>query len=117
MERVKQKKIASVIQQALGEVFQKENLSIVKGGMVTISQVAMSPDLSVAKIYLSLFQINDKARFMEELKHQNAGLRRHLGNKIRNQVRRIPELHFYLDETLDNVFRLEEIFKQIKKEE
>ena len=115
MEKVKQKKVASVIQQALGELFQRENLSMVKGGMVTISDVEVSPDLAIAKVYLSLFQIKEPKVFLEELKERSHELRHLLGNKIRNQVRRIPELHFYLDETLDNVFRLEEIFKSIKK--
>ncbi|MEO5674481.1 MAG: 30S ribosome-binding factor RbfA [Chitinophagales bacterium] len=115
MEKVKQKKIASLIQQALSEIFQKENLSMVKGGMVTISDVEVSPDLGIAKVYLSLFQIKDPKIFLDELKDHAHELRHQLGNKIKNQVRRIPELHFYLDETLDHVFRLEEIFKQIKK--
>ena len=116
METMKQKKIAGVIQQALSEVFQRENLSMVNGGMVTISEVNMSPDLLIAKVYLSLYQVKDPKKFLEEIEKQSPELRHKLGNKIRNQVRRIPELHFYLDETLDNVFRLEEIFKQIKKE-
>ena len=116
METTKQKKIAGVIHQALSEVFQRENLSMVKGGMVTISEVSMSPDLLIAKVYLSLYQIKDPKKFLEELQLHTPELRRQLGNLIRNQVRRIPELHFYLDETLDNVFRLEEIFKKIKKE-
>ena len=115
MEKVKQKKIASVIQQELSEIFQKENLSMVKGGMVTISAVEVSPDLGIAKVYLSLFQIKEPKVFLEEMQAHAPVLRHQLGNKIKNQVRRIPELHFYLDETLDNVFRLEEIFKSIKK--
>jgi ribosome-binding factor A len=116
MEKVKQKKIASLIQQALSEIFQKENLSMVKGGMVTISAVEVSPDLGIAKVYLSLFQIKEPKIFLDELQEHSHELRHQLGNKIRNQVRRIPELHFYLDETLDQVFRLEELFKQIKKD-
>jgi len=115
MESVKQKKIASVIQQTLSEIFQKENLSVVKGGMVTISQVVVSPDLAIAKVYLSLFQIKEPDKFLVDLKEHAHDLRGKLGNKIKNQVRRIPELHFYLDDTLDQVFRLEEIFKNIKK--
>jgi len=116
METTKQRKVASVIQQTLSEIFQRENLSMVRGGMVTISDVNVSPDLLVAKVYLSLYQIKDPKAFLADLEQQVPELRHQLGNKIRNQVRRIPELHFYLDETMDNVFRLEEIFKQIKKE-
>ncbi len=115
MEKVKQKKVASLIQQALSEVFQKESLSMVKGGMVTISDVEVSPDLSIAKVYVSLFQIKEPDAFLDKLKEHAGDLRGQLGNKIKNQVRRIPELHFYLDQTLDQVFRLEELFKQMKK--
>lgn len=114
-ETVKQRKVAGVIQQTLSEIFQRENLSMVKGGMVTITQVSMSPDLGLAKVYLSLFKIKDKENFIEEITKHSADIRRHLGNKIRNQVRRIPELNFYLDDTLDEVFKLEEIFKSLKK--
>jgi len=116
MDTTKQKKVAGIIQETLSEIFQRENLSMVKGGMVTISEVSMTPDLLIAKVYLSLYQIKDPKTFLEELEKQSPDLRHKLGNKIRNQVRRIPELHFYLDETMDHVFRLEEIFKQIKKD-
>src|SRR5690242_6373455 len=108
MEKVKQKKVASLIQQELSDIFLKENLSMVKGGMVTISAVEVSPDLGIAKVYLSLFQIREPKVFLEEMKEHAHELRRQLGNRIKHQVRRIPELHFYHDETLDNVFKLEE---------
>src|ERR1044071_6187462 len=106
METTKQKKIAGVIQQALSEIFQRENLSMVNGGMVTISEVSMTPDLLIAKVYLSLYQIKEPKKFLEEIEKQSPELRHKLGNKIRNQVRGIPELHFYIDETMDHVFRL-----------
>ncbi len=115
MENVKQKKVASVVQQALSEIFQKENLSMIHGGMVTISYVSVSSDLGSAKIYLSLFKIKDEKAFIRQMQDASHELRGKLGNIIRNQVRHIPELSFYLDETLDEVFRLEELFKQIKK--
>ena len=115
MESIKQKKIASLIKELLGEIFQRESLSVSQGGLVTISHVTMSPDLMVAKVYLSLFQVKDADEFMESLRVRENELRKILGNKIRNQVRRIPELHFYIDDTLDQVYRMEEIFKQIKK--
>jgi ribosome-binding factor A len=116
MQTTKQKKVAGVIREALSEIFQRENLSMVGGGMVTISDVTVSPDLLIARIYLSLYQVKNPKEFMKSLEQHGAELRHRLGNKIRNQVRRIPELHFHLDETMDHVFRLEEIFKQIKKE-
>ena len=67
METMKQKKIAGVIQQALSEIFQRENLSMVNGGMVTISEVSVTPDLLIAKIYLSLYQIKDQKKLLEDI--------------------------------------------------
>ncbi|MBA3649634.1 MAG: 30S ribosome-binding factor RbfA [Chitinophagales bacterium] len=115
METIKQKKIAKLVKEVLSDIFQRENLSMAQGGMMTISHVTMSPDLLIAKIYLSLFQIKDQDKFIKEIEASENELRHKLGNKIRNQVRRIPELHFYLDDSLEQVFRIEEIFKQIKK--
>jgi ribosome-binding factor A len=117
METIKQKKIASLLRETLGEIFQRENLSITQGGMITISHVTISPDLTVARVYLSFFQVKNQQEILDSLAHNENEMRRKLGNKIRNQVRRIPELHFFVDDTLDQVFRMEEIFKQIHKKE
>ena len=117
METIKQKKIASLIRETLGEIFQRENLSITQGGMITISHVTISPDLTVARVYLSFFQVKNQQEVLDSLTHNENEMRRKLGNKIRNQVRRIPELHFFVDDTLDQVFRMEEIFKEINKKE
>ena len=117
MESIKQKKIAQLIKEVLSEIFQRESLSVVQGGMITISHVMITPDLIVAKVYLSFFQIKDPAAVIESLQQGERELRGKLGNKIRNQVRRIPELHFFVDDSLEEVFRMEEIFKKIKKKE
>ncbi|MBA2423665.1 MAG: 30S ribosome-binding factor RbfA [Chitinophagales bacterium] len=115
METIKQKKIAQLIKEVLSEIFQRESLSMVQGGMMTISHVIVSPDLLVAKIYLSFFQIKNPTEIVESLQRDENDLRRKLGNKIRNQIRRVPELHFFIDDSLEEVFRMEEIFRKIKK--
>ncbi len=115
MSSIKQKKISELIREELSSVFQKKNIGIQKGGMVTITQVDLSPDLLEAIIFVSIFNIKDVEKVLDGINEMSHELRGLLGNKIRNQVRRIPELHFKLDDTLDNVFRLEEIFKKIKK--
>lgn len=114
-EKIKQKKIAQMVKEELSGIFQRENLSIHQGGMMTVSEVAMTPDLLVAKIYLSFYNVKNPEQRVKELQEHENEFRLKLGNRIRNQVRRIPELHFYLDETLDHVFRMEELFKQLKK--
>ncbi len=116
METIKQKKIAQLIKEVLSEIFQRDSLSMVQGGMMTISHVVVSPDLLVAKIYLSFFQIKNSTEIIDSLQKSENELRRKLGNKVRNQVRRVPELHFFVDDSLEEVFRMEEIFKNMKKE-
>lgn len=114
-ESIKQKKIASVVQDEMSVLLQRKNFSSWRGGMVTITGVNITPDLLIARIHISLFQIKDTEELMEELEQQKNELRNQLAKKIRNQVRRIPELEFFIDDSLDKVFKLEEIFKQIKK--
>jgi ribosome-binding factor A len=116
MESIKQKKIGKLIREVLSEIFQRENLLMTQGGMITISDVTITPDLIIAKVYLSFFQIKNPAEIIESLQKSENELRHKLGNKIRNQVRRIPELHFFIDNSLDEVFRMEEIFKKINKQ-
>jgi ribosome-binding factor A len=75
----------------------------------------MTPDLLVARVYLSLFKINQPEKFLESLQNKMHEMRGEMGKEIRHQVRHVPELDFRLDDTLDHVFKLEEIFKKIKK--
>ncbi len=117
METIKQKKIAKLIKEVLSDIFQRDGLSMIHGGMITISHVTVSGDLVTAKVYLSFFQVKDQQEVLASLAHSERDLRHKLGNAIRNQVRRIPELHFFVDDSLTEVFRMEEIFKKIKAEE
>ncbi len=117
METIKQKKIAKLIKEVLSEIFQRDGLSMTHGGMITISHVTVSGDLVAAKVYLSFFQVKDQEAVLASLTEQEREMRHKLGNAIRNQVRRIPELHFLVDDSLTEVFRMEEIFKKIKEEE
>ena len=115
MNNIRQKKIGELIRKELSILFQRNGTSTRGGGMVTITNVDVTPDLMIARVYLSLFKINEPEKFLEELQEKMHEYRGHLGNEIRHQVRHIPELDFRLDDTLDNVFRLEELFKKIKK--
>ena len=114
-ETIRQKKVAGVVQEALNEIFQKMGLNMIEKGMVSIMGVSMTPDLLVARIGLSFFNISDPQLAMDKMQISMNEIRHQLGNKIKNQVRRIPTLEFYLDDSLDNVFRIEELLKSIKK--
>lgn len=115
-ETKRQRQVAQLIQEEMSTIFQKEGITIIKGGMVSISKVSVTPDLLEARVYLSLFKIEHPDVFMEEIKAKTSELRGALGNKLRHQLRRIPELQFFLDDTLDYVFKMEELFKQINDE-
>lgn len=114
-ESIRQKKVAGVIQEALNEIFQKIGLSVVDGGMISISQVTMTPDLSVARIYLSFFNIPDPQKAIDKMHIGANEIRHQLGNKIRHQVRIVPQLEFFRDDTLDEVFKIEELLKKTRK--
>lgn len=115
-ESKRQKQVGKLIMEELSDIFQREGYNIVDGGMISISKVAVTPDLLEARIYLSLFQVKDPAKMMHEIKEKGWEFRKILGQRIKNQLRRVPELIFFTDDTLDYVFKMEELFKKIKEE-
>ncbi len=115
-ESKRQKQVGKQILEEMSDIFQREGLNMVDGGMISISKVMVTPDLLEARIYLSLFQVKDPAKVMHDVKDRTWELRKLLGQRLRNQLRRVPELVFFTDDTLDYVFKMEEIFKKINDE-
>lgn len=115
-EGKRQKQIAAVLQDELNDIFRRLNLNMIDGGMVSIASVKVTPDLLEARIYLSLFKVEQPQLAMKKIEAQAWEIKKELANRIKNQVRRIPVLHFYLDDTLDYVFKMEEVFKKIEEE-
>lgn len=101
MPSLRQNKASRLIQRELSTLFQREARNLFKGAMVTVTVVRISPDLKVAKAYLSFFAIQDKEAKLEEIRAQGGDIRRRLGTDMRHQLRYIPELHFYLDDSID----------------
>jgi ribosome-binding factor A len=112
-EGKRQKQVAGAIQATMNDIFLKLGLTIINGGMVSISSVKVTPDLLEARIYLSLFQVSDQAACFKKIQAQAWEIKKLLGDAMKHQLRRIPVLHFYLDDTLDYVFKMEEIFKTL----
>lgn len=115
-EGKRQRQVAGAIQEAMNEIFRHLNLSMLDGGMVSISTVKVTPDLLEARIYISLFQVKDPQAVMKTIDTRSWEIKKELADKMKHQLRRIPVLSFYLDETLDHVFKMEELFKKIKEE-
>jgi len=116
-EGKRQKQIAGMLQEELTKIFQRLNMSMMNGGMVSISSVKVTPDLLECRIYLSLFQVNDVAATMKNIEDRAWEIKKALAAEVKHQLRRIPELRFYHDDTLDHVFKMEELFKGLKNDE
>jgi len=97
-------------------VLMEEGSYIFEKALVTVTKVNVSPDLQNAKVYLSVFNTDNKQEVMMNIEENNHRLRLSLANKVARQVRRIPELQFYLDESLDEIFRMDQVFAKLRAE-
>ena len=110
MDSTRQNKISRLIQKELSEILlrlQKET----RGIMVSVSAVRVSPDLGIAKAYLSVFPSAKGAEVVEMLNKSTKSIRFELGNRVRHQLRIIPELRFYLDDSLDYIENIDNLLK------
>jgi ribosome-binding factor A len=116
-EGKRQKQVAIEIAKELNDIFLKMGLTMIDGGMISISSVKITPDLFEARVYLSFFQVKDAEVALEKFKERNSEIRGELGKRMRHQLRSIPQLTFYMDDTLDYVFKIEKLLDEIKKED
>ncbi|HEY9260386.1 30S ribosome-binding factor RbfA [Chitinophaga sp.] len=116
-ETKRQKQIGQLVQQELSGIFQRMGFNVVDGGMISVAAVKMTPDLLEAKVYLSMFQIKAPADMLERIKERMGEIKKLLGIGLGKQLRRIPDVSFFLDDTLDYVFKMEELFKKIKEDD
>jgi len=110
MENTRQQKIARLIQKDLSDIFLRYARSL-HGTLISVSEVRISPDLSIAHIYLSIFPQTAVAATMQQIEDDKAKIRFELGNLERHQLRIIPELNFHLDETIDKMERIDELLR------
>jgi ribosome-binding factor A len=115
-ETKRQKQVAGLLKEELSGIFQKLGLSMTDGGMVSISSVTITPDLFEARIYLSLFQVKDAAGTMKKIEDRSWEIKKELVSRVKNQLRSMPQLTFYQDDTLDYVYKMEEVFKKIQED-
>jgi ribosome-binding factor A len=115
-ESKRQKQVGGLIQEELNKIFQRLGLNMMERGMVSISSVKVTPDLLETRVYLSFFQVHDAKEALKKIQERASDIKRELGNRVRQQLRRIPEIKYFRDETLDHVFKMEELFKKISEE-
>ena len=112
-EGKRQKQIAGLLNEEMNLIFQRLGLNMMDGGMVSISSVKVTPDLLEARIYLSFFQVKDTEAALKKIEERHHDIKRDLASRVRHQLRNIPVLKFFKDDTLDHVFKMEELFKKI----
>lgn len=112
MDSLRQNKVNSLLQKEVAGILQEEGRRLLPGGLITVTGVRVSPDLGVAKVYVSLFPVKDKAAALERIRDDAHHLRGVLGRRVGRQMRVIPELIFHLDDSLD---KQEEIDRLLKK--
>ena len=111
-QSTRQQKVARELQRDLAEIIRSKGMAAFGGAMVTVSEVRVSPDLSIAKVYVSIFPSEKQSEVMGSLQDQNRLLRGELGRKVGKQLRIVPELVFYLDTSIDYAEHIDELLKK-----
>lgn len=111
-ESTRQLKVASQLQRDMAEIIRQKGMTFFDGALVSVSGVKISPDLSVAKVYVSVFPSAKADAVMAKLDAENKSLRGELGTRVAKQLRIVPEIAFYVDNSLDYVEHIEELLKK-----
>jgi ribosome-binding factor A len=114
-EGKRQKQVSALLLEEVNKIFQKLGLNMIQGGMVSISSVKITPDLFEARIYLSFYQVPKPAEAMKLIEDRAWEIKRDLVSSIRNQLRTMPQLTYYIDDSLEYVDKMETLFREIKE--
>ena len=112
MESKRQQKVSRLLQKDLGEIFQHEAGAYSAGAMITVTKVNVTSDLSLARVYLSLFATDDKQSLLEAIRKHGSEIKYKLGNRIRNQLRGVPDVEFFEDDSLDYIDNIDKLLDQ-----
>lgn len=111
MASIRQERIASVLKKELGIVFQEEQRTIFGGLFISVTLTRPSPDLGSCKVYVSILDKVDKAAVIKELNQRSGLIRGKLGNKVGKQLRHVPDLRFYLDDSIDYAEQIDQLLQ------
>jgi ribosome-binding factor A len=112
MESLRQQKVNKLLAKELAEIFRSNSRALFGGGFITVTGVRVSPDLSSAKVYLSIMATKDKKAIFALIEAQNNVIRRKLGSVVGKQLRIVPELAFFIDDSLDYAMKIDELLKK-----
>jgi ribosome-binding factor A len=112
-EAKRQKQVSALLLEEINRIFQRLGLNMIQGGMVSISSVKITPDLFEARIYLSFYQVTNPKDALKLIEDRAWEIKRDLVSSIRNQLRSMPQLTFYIDDSLEYVDKMETLFREI----
>ena len=115
-ESKRQKQVGALLMEELSDIFQRLGLSMIEGGLVSLTAVKVTPDLLEARVYLSLFQVKDTGATMKKIEDRGWEIKKELADRVKHQLRRIPILQYFHDDALDHADKMEELFRKIKAE-
>lgn len=98
------------MQRDLSEIFQRDVPHLFNGAFITVTSVRVSPDLSVARVYLSFLATNNKDLLLDDVRDKSKVIRQHLGERVRHQLRIVPELNFFIDDTVEYADKMDKLF-------
>lgn len=110
-ESTRQLKVAKQLQKDLAEIIRAKGMAVYNGAMVTVSSVRISPDLALAKVYISVFPSEKAELTLKTIQQQTKSIRGEVGRLVSKQLRIVPDLTFFIDDSLDYVERIEELLK------
>jgi ribosome-binding factor A len=112
MESTRQQKVSRLLQRELGNYFQQNANALLPGKLITVTVVRISPDLAVAKVYLSIFPLNKEDDQLENIRSHASSIRNSIGRKVKNQLRIVPEFIYYLDDSLDYIEKIDNLLTE-----
>ena len=111
MESTRQKKVSRQLLKDLSEILQIKGRDLIGTSLISVTVVRISPDLSIARVYISVFGTDNKEDLLKKINNQSYFIRKKLGERIRNQMRKVPELKFFLDDSVDYSRQIEDLLK------
>jgi ribosome-binding factor A len=111
MESIRQSKVARLLQKELAEIFRSEAKNLFNGAFISVTQIRVSPDLGHAKVYVSIMLPKETEKVLEQIKSQQFAIKKILISKIKNQFKTMPELAFYIDDSLDYAEKIDQLLK------
>ena len=108
---VRQQKFSKLILKELSDIFQRDQRGLLGSEFITVMDVRVSPDLSVARVYISMLLVKDRKGLLDKLDLHKKEIRKALGGRIRNQARIVPELAFFLDDVEETAQRMDDLIK------